>query len=115
MRYSLYWDDFHRRAKETVEVILTNKELPIRRVSVFVTNRCNFRCRYCNVAQSNQTLTEKDFINVLEKYGKTAIIHITGGEPSLVPWLYPLIKDYGERFRFFISPASTKSREITIA
>lgn len=96
---SKYWDDFERRIKETVSCIKTGQSIPIRRVAVFVTNLCNFRCNYCNVSQNQQTLSREQLDNVIERYGKTAIIHITGGEPSVVPWLYDYI-DSKKKIRF---------------
>ena len=46
---SLYWDDFNRRIKETVVAVKNNTQPPVRRVSIFITNKCNFGCHYCNM------------------------------------------------------------------
>ena len=89
---SNYWDDFERRIAETIEHIRTGSVLKVRRVAVFITNRCNFKCSYCNVCQNPQELSLKRFDEVIQKYGKDAIIHITGGEPSIVSWLYDYIE-----------------------
>lgn len=88
---SLYWDDFERRIEETVDCLTGNKPIPVRRVAVFVTDKCNFRCQYCNVVFNGSEMSEDMFKGIIDKYGDSAIIHITGGEPSLCPWLYPLI------------------------
>jgi MoaA/NifB/PqqE/SkfB family radical SAM enzyme len=54
-------------------------------------------------------MEESTFIEIINKYGKDAIIHITGGEPSLCTWLYPLIERHnGIKFHLntnaFIAP-----------
>lgn len=103
MRNSLYWDDFARRVDETVTAIKSNGTPPVRRVAVFITNHCNFKCSYCNNHSGKNTLTEKQFEDVLEKYGSTAIIHITGGEPSTVSWLYPFLINNGNKYRFHLN------------
>jgi MoaA/NifB/PqqE/SkfB family radical SAM enzyme len=88
---SKYWDDFDRRIQETVNCIKTGKTVPIRRLAVFITNKCNFKCAYCNVNQDKNELSIEQFDNLVQRYGQTAIIHITGGEPSTVKWLYKYI------------------------
>lgn len=88
---SKYWDDFERREKETIECLLKGEVPPVRRVAVFITRRCNFSCIYCNVVQKPVSVSKEKFDQIVQEYGKTAIIHITGGEPSCVPWLYDYI------------------------
>jgi len=90
---SLYWDDFERRISETVSAVNSKTKPPVRRVAVFITNRCNFRCHYCNVNQNEKTLSEEAFNGIINRYGSGAIIHITGGEPSVVPWLYSYMEN----------------------
>ena len=97
---SLYWDDFERRIEETVAAVKVNFEPPIRRVAVFITEKCNFSCSYCNHKPSPATLSESKFDEIVKKYGETSIIHITGGEPSVVKWLYPYIRKHGKDFKF---------------
>ena len=87
MRQSLYWDDFEKRVVETVRAIRTGQPIPVRRVAVFITEHCNLRCAYCNHLHSPRSMDEPIFQSILERYGHTALIHITGGEPSTVPWL----------------------------
>jgi MoaA/NifB/PqqE/SkfB family radical SAM enzyme len=99
---SLYWDDFERRVKEAVDCIKNNKNIPIRRVSLFITNNCNFKCDYCNVKFNKKMMNEKVFDEIVQEYGKDSIIHITGGEPSIVNWLYPYI-DSHEGYRFHLN------------
>lgn len=99
---SKYWDDFERRILETVDGITKRKPIPIRRVAVFITNKCNFSCDYCNMSPDGKELSEKKFNKIVGKYGKSAIIHITGGEPSTVKWLYDYI-DCSLRTRFHLN------------
>lgn len=96
---SKYWDDFDRRIKETTLCLQNNKPIPVRRVAVFITNKCNFKCAYCNFSANEKELSKDNFVKLVEKYGKSAIIHITGGEPSVVEWLYKYINStYQVRF-----------------
>jgi len=103
MRHSLYWDDFERRISETVTALNNGNAPPIRRVAVFITDRCNFKCQYCNYRFGKRTLSEDRFRAVLDKYGDNALFHITGGEPSTVPWLYPTLKKLGDKYRFHLN------------
>lgn len=99
---SLYWDDFNRRIKETVVAVKNNTQPPVRRVSIFITNKCNFGCHYCNMGFGQREMSEDMFKKISDKYGKEAILHITGGEPSLVKWLYPFI-DRTPNIRFHLN------------
>jgi sulfatase maturation enzyme AslB (radical SAM superfamily) len=103
MRHSLYWDNFEQRAKETIDCIKNNKQVPIRRVAIFITNRCNFRCKYCNHLITPKEMTEETFDNIIQQYGKSVIYHITGGEPTLVPWLYPYIEKHAHKYNFHLN------------
>ena len=120
-RNSLYWDDFQKRAEETVRCIQTGQEIPIRRVAVFVTERCNFCCAYCNLTACNQEMSEQQFDKIVKQYGDTAIIHITGGEPGVVKWLYPYLERNGAKYRFhlntnaFILPPSKSVRRLKVS
>lgn len=121
MRKSLYWDDFELRISETLKAIKENTKPKVRRVAVFITNKCNFRCAYCNTINKNQMMTESKFEDILDKYGKEAIIHITGGEPSMVPWLYSFIIKNGDKYRFhlntnaYIQPPSGSIKRLKIS
>jgi len=103
MRNSKYWDDFALRLNETVGAIDNNTSPPVRRVAVFITDRCNFRCQYCNGQFNSKTMSKETFEDIVYKYGDSAIIHITGGEPSVVPWLYDYLKTHGEYCRFHLN------------
>lgn len=95
---SLYWDDFERRIIETVVAIKNNQEPLVRRVAVFITNKCNFRCGYCRVKFSKKEMPFDIFNSIVKKYSKDAIIHITGGEPSIVNYLYNYIDNTEAKF-----------------
>ena len=115
MRKSLYWDDFNKRIDETVSCIKNNKEIPVRRVAIFITERCNFRCKYCKSPLSGKTLSKEKFQEVVSNYGDSAILHITGGEPSTIKWLYPYLEEHSSiRFHLntnaFIPPPTTVKR-----
>jgi MoaA/NifB/PqqE/SkfB family radical SAM enzyme len=98
-RTGLYWDDFNKRIEETSLCVKNNLDVPVRRVAVFITNRCNFKCHYCNVSQNEHELSMEKFDEIVDRYGQSSIIHITGGEPSIVPWLYDYIESKnGVRF-----------------
>jgi molybdenum cofactor biosynthesis enzyme MoaA len=103
MRRSLYWDDFERRANETVVALSEGRLPPVRRVAVFITEKCNFKCSYCNHQRSTASLSEEQFLSLLDKYGETALFHITGGEPSTVPWLYDVLERCGDAYRFHLN------------
>lgn len=121
MRHSLYWDDFSKRIDETVACLKSGKEVPVRRVSVFITDRCNFRCAYCNTKAADSAMRQETFEKIVERYGKTALIHITGGEPSVVGWLYPFIRAHKDEYRFhlntnaYIEPPSNAVQRLKIS
>ncbi|CAB4131583.1 COG0535 Predicted Fe-S oxidoreductases [uncultured Caudovirales phage] len=87
LRSSLYWDAFEKRAEETSRCLKTGIPVPVRRVAIFVTDRCNLRCKYCSMTTIGHTMSKERFVDIVGRH-KDAIIHITGGEPSTVPWLY---------------------------
>lgn len=81
-----YWDDFERRADETINNILNMNYPPIRRMSIHITNGCNFRCSYCNEHHQTKTMPFKMYSKIINEYSSIGggIIHITGGEPSII-------------------------------
>lgn len=121
MRHSLYWDDFSRRVDETVTALKSNCKPPVRRVAVFITERCNFRCEYCNAKASGKVLDQDAFTHIVHKYGKDAIIHVTGGEPSVVPWFYTWVREHGNNYQIhlntnaYITPPADSLRRIKVS
>lgn len=103
MRNSLYWDNFNTRIDETASAIKSGTDVPVRRVAVFITEKCNFNCKYCNSHHKNKTMSQGKFMDIIDQYGDQAIIHITGGEPSVVPWLYPLLQEQGDKYQFHLN------------
>jgi len=81
-----YWDDFERRASECVKCILNNEYPPIRRISIHITNICNFKCQYCNEYHQTKTMEFQMYSKIIREYSEIGggIIHITGGEPSTI-------------------------------
>ncbi len=118
---SLYWDDFKKREQETINCLKSNKPIPVRRVSIHITERCNFRCQYCNMQFSNNEMHIETFKQILDKYKDTALFHITGGEPSTVSWLYDFIKCNGNDYRFhlntnaFIKPPAESVKRLKVS
>ena len=121
MRESKYWDDFENRINETVQSIKDGVDPKIRRVACFITDRCNFRCEYCNSDHTGNVMTRTKFLSMIHDYGNDAIIHITGGEPSTVKWLYPLIRLIGRAYRFhlntnaYIKPPSKHLKRLKVS
>lgn len=121
MRHSLYWDDFSRRVNETVETLNAGHRPPVRRVAVFITERCNFRCEYCNASASGKTLSRENFNRIIREYGKDAIIHVTGGEPSVVPWFYDWVREHGKNYQIhlntnvYITPPADSLKRIKVS
>jgi len=103
MRESKYWDDFDRRIDETVKAVDSGLLPKVRRVACFITDNCNFKCKYCNNKAYMGNMSQNTFENMLTKYGESAIIHITGGEPSVVPWLYNFLNGNKNNFRFHLN------------
>ena len=121
MRQSKYWDDFERRIEETVHCLKNGIPPPVRRVAIFITNKCNFRCQYCNVNFNTKELSQSRMEEILQEYGKEPIYHITGGEPSTVKWLYPFLRENGDSYRFhlntnaFIPPPAEHIRRLKVS
>src|SRR4030042_6274272 len=67
-----------------------------------ITHLCNLRCHHCyqeDFSKRNELdwpgLKEvsDNVLFTLKEWGKTACIHLTGGEPLLKPELFPLLND----------------------
>ncbi|MFH1641576.1 MAG: radical SAM protein [Nanoarchaeota archaeon] len=80
------------RTRNTVKAIkgifdykLFNRRTPIA-VSWLITNRCNFKCSYCNIWKYNQKeVTEKQALSLIDQLSEmnTQRLTIAGGEPLL--------------------------------
>ena len=89
LELSNYWDDFQIRVNSTIDC-LKRKELPqLERLTVHLTESCNFHCEYCNMRFSKRTMDESLARKIVDEYvemgGRT--IHFTGGEPTVVPYI----------------------------
>src|SRR5215470_7504811 len=64
---------------------------------------CNFRCRYCFVPLSDLAskittyATHAQWADGFDATGKTWLLHITGGEPSIYPGLVDLCEKLTQR------------------
>lgn len=88
LELSNYWDDFQSRVNSTIEC-MKNRELPnLERLTVHLTERCNFRCEYCNMRFSKKQMDEEIARKIAYEYKQMGgkIIHFTGGEPTVVPY-----------------------------
>lgn len=103
MRQSKYWDDFMERSEETLTCLANGSEIPVRRVAIFITNRCQMKCQYCNHSNNKVEMSKECFESIISRYGKSSIFHITGGEPATVNWLYPYIREHGNEYRFHLN------------
>jgi MoaA/NifB/PqqE/SkfB family radical SAM enzyme len=92
---SKYWDLFEQRIDETHNALRENTLPPLRRLSLHITNKCNMKCSYCNECHSPKQLSKELFFKLIKEYSQMGggILHITGGEPTCVPYLFDVIRD----------------------
>jgi MoaA/NifB/PqqE/SkfB family radical SAM enzyme len=102
MRHSLYWDNFKERVELTTSSLLNKTSIDVKRVAVFITDKCNLFCDYCNHVVHGNQMTEEVFDSIV-KENPNAIIHITGGEPSVVKWLYPYLNANSDKNQFHLN------------
>lgn len=92
LELSNYWDDFQIRVNETIDCMKKGTQPTLERLTVHLTNRCNFHCTYCNMCFSDKIMEERLARKIVNEYaemgGKT--IHFTGGEPTIVPYIEDL-------------------------
>lgn len=96
------------RSEETVSCLNHCVPIPVRRVAVFITSRCQMHCQYCNHRNTGLEMTEACFDSIVREYGHKAIIHITGGEPGTVKWLYPYLRENSAGRRFHLNTNALK-------
>lgn len=85
---SNYWDDFAIRVNKTIDGIEKSANPPLERLTVHLTEGCNFRCSYCNMHFSSRMMSEELVRKIIDEYADMGgnIIHFTGGEPTIVPY-----------------------------
>ena len=89
LELSNYWDDFQVRVNETIDCIQRGELPKLQRLTVHLTNSCNFHCEYCNMHFSSCFMNKSLAMKIVDDYVKMGgrIIHFTGGEPSIVPYI----------------------------
>ena len=76
--------------------------LPPLRINIMLTKKCNSRCHFCyvknrlNTTESN-SLSEEEWIKIIDRIPKSAVVVISGGEPFLSPVIYRLIEELDRR------------------
>lgn len=89
LELSNYWDDFQVRVNNTIDCLERNELPQLERLTVHLTESCNFHCEYCNMRFSKRTMDESLARKIVDEYvdmgGRT--IHFTGGEPTVVPYI----------------------------
>jgi MoaA/NifB/PqqE/SkfB family radical SAM enzyme len=97
---SQYWDLFEERIVETVDALSNASLPPLRRLSLHITNKCNLKCSYCNECHTPVTLERGMFQKLCKEYDEMGggVLHITGGEPACVPWLFEEINRYANLY-----------------
>lgn len=93
-----YWDDFERRVVETTAALSVGELPPLRRVSLHITNACNFGCSYCNEIHQPKSIAFEPFAKMVSDYSEMGggIVHITGGEPTVVKNFPAYIREAGK-------------------
>lgn len=89
LELSNYWDDFKIRVNNTIDCLNGGKLPQLERLTVHLTEGCNFNCEYCNMHFSKKTMDKNLVVKIIDDYvrmgGRT--IHFTGGEPSIVEYI----------------------------
>src|SRR3989304_3046087 len=90
-----------RGAEETKRALSIGGIPQVVRLVAHVTSLCNMTCRYCsNRKKNSQIMTQELFRSLIQRAGPQGVVHITGGEPSLVPWLEKEIQGQKGNTRF---------------
>jgi len=89
-----YWDDFKPRVNETIISLNGEKKPSLKRLTVHLTEKCNFRCSYCNMNFNKEckTMDKNLAFSIVKQYADLngSTIHFTGGEPTIVPYFEEL-------------------------
>lgn len=100
---NIFWDRFNDRAVETIQALKADKLPNIIRYAVHMTSMCNLCCTYCKEDKVGKIIDRNLFIDICHRAGKNGVVHITGGEPMLVPWLEEEIYNLREITRFALN------------
>lgn len=106
LEVSNYWDNFEERVLSTYNAIKSGSYPGLERLTVHLTEQCNLRCKYCNMHFASQHMDYELAAKIVRDYAKlplksgesgpkvaqksAKIIHFTGGEPTIVPYLEEL-------------------------
>jgi len=101
--HNIFWDRIADRAKETIKTLKNNKVPSIIRYAVHITSACNMKCKYCRENHKYRIMDRKLFRSICKRAGYKGIVHITGGEPLLVPWLEEEIYNQRNRTRIALN------------
>ena len=106
----IFKDVLEKRTQKIINALGDEKDmenLAMDRVTIFVTHRCNLRCKYCNgphlnnkipIAKRLKMLTSDFPLALYKKLMKQWVkhglkyIHFTGGEPTLHPQITEFVK-----------------------
>ena len=109
---NVFWDMMEERAQDTIKSIREGREPNIVRYALHVTSLCNMRCVYCKEDKINPQMIDRNlFREICDKAGSKGIVHITGGEPLMVPWLEEEIVNYKGKIKFILSSNLLKMPE----
>jgi len=104
LELSNYWDDFQNRVNKTIDCLATRDMPTLERLTVHVTNRCNLRCEYCNMNFNMKDMDLEKIYKIIVDYSSVGgkIIHFTGGEPSIYPYI-ELVARFAKRKGLIVS------------
>lgn len=88
LELSNYWDDFQIRVNETIDCLKSGQLPSLQRLTVHLTESCNFHCEYCNMRFSSRQMDKSLAMKIVDEYAEMGgrIIHFTGGEPTIVSY-----------------------------
>ena len=89
LELSNYWDDFQLRVNSTIDCMKQGMLPCLERLTVHITERCNFHCEYCNMRFSARQMNKALVLKIIDEYAQMGgrIIHFTGGEPTIVDYV----------------------------
>jgi molybdenum cofactor biosynthesis enzyme MoaA len=94
-----YWDYLNGIAFEAVQGARLGLRPPLRRFSVFLTDKCNLACDYCRVDRKNARSLDTAWLighlPAVRKLGAVFMDVMGLGEPTLVPHLPEVIQQAG--------------------
>ena len=116
MNTEFFWDRMSERRDETVHALRDGKTPHIIRFAMHLTSLCNLRCTYCREGHRGGIMDREFFRMIAYRAGKEGILHITGGEPMIVPWLQDEIEALQGITRFALNTNLTiRPRDTVLA